>query len=197
MRADVAELTVGDDDPITVLNAASVGIYPAFVAEREKWEKALGKWIAALIAAVRVVSTSDPAEIEIDGREVRVWSLYVGVNRNHRETIAPLQRRRLDDGMLDIRMLSAVSRVRAIGALAFGRRASAVARTLLRLSPALEEFTADSVTVIVHPHERQAAGFAHDGEVWDAPDREPPAGGYVSRIRLIPGGIDVYAPASR
>jgi diacylglycerol kinase family enzyme/membrane-associated phospholipid phosphatase len=197
VRADVAELAVGDDEPITVLNAASVGIYPAFVAEREKWEKALGKWIAALVAAVRVVSTSDPTDIEIDGRNVRVWSLYVGVNRNHTETIAPLQRRRLDDGMLDVRMLSAVSRIRAVGALAFGRRASAVARTVLRLSPALEEFTAESVRVVVHPGGRNDAGFAHDGEVWGQPDREVPAGGFVSHLRLIPGGIEVYAPAAR
>lgn len=198
LQADVAELTVDDDAPITVLNAASVGIYPAFVAEREKWEKPLGKWIAALIAAIRVVSTSDPADVEVDGRPMRVWSLYIGVNRSHRETIAPLQRRRLDDGLLDVRMLAAVSRVRAIGALAFGRRASAVARTLLRLSPSLEEYTTDSVTVAVRARNGSAAGFAHDGEVWElAPDGEEPSTGYVAQVRLIQNGITVYTPFNR
>jgi undecaprenyl-diphosphatase len=196
VRVDVAELAVGDEDPITVLNAASVGIYPAFIAEREKREKVLGKWIAALIAAVRVVSTSDPAELDVDGRAVTVWSLVVGVNRNHDATIAPLQRNRLDDGLLDVRMMSAVSRIRAMGALAFGRRASTIARTILRLSPALEEFTTDAIRVAVRPRPGQAAGFAHDGEVWeDRPGREAPSGGYISSVRVIPAALDVYSPA--
>ena len=47
VRADVAELAFGDDDPITVLNTASVGIYPDFVAVREQLEERWGKWLAA------------------------------------------------------------------------------------------------------------------------------------------------------
>lgn len=194
VRTDVAELSVGDDT-ITVLNAASVGIYPAFVAEREKRDKVLGKWVAALIAAIRVVSTSNPDFLEVNGRRVLVWSLYVGVNRNHAETIAPLQRRRLDDGLLDVRMLAAVSRLRAMGALAFGRRLSAVARTVLHLTPSLEEFTAESVSVTVYPQRGRAAGFAHDGEVLAAPEARHPVP-LAARIRIVPAALDVYSPAA-
>ena len=55
VRADVAELAFGDHDPITVLNTASVGIYPDFVAVREQLEERWGKWLAAVISAMRVL----------------------------------------------------------------------------------------------------------------------------------------------
>jgi diacylglycerol kinase family enzyme/membrane-associated phospholipid phosphatase len=197
LRVDVAELTVGDDDPVTVLNAASVGIYPEFVAEREKWEKLLGKWVAAVVAAIRVLRAAEPLEVTVNDRVARVWSLYVGVNTNHPATIAPLQRWRLDDGLLDVRILHAGSRLRAVGSLAFGRRISAIARKVLRLEPALESFTSDTVTVTVRAKPGQAAGFAHDGEVWeDRPGRSVrplPPEGYTSTLRVVPQGLEVYA----
>lgn len=192
VRADVAVLTVDDGDPITVLNAASIGLYPGFVAEREKHEKSLGKWLSGLIAAVRVLRASDPVDVDVNNRRLRVWSLYVGVNRNYPATIAPLQRRRLDDGVLDVRILTAGSRVSAVGSLAFGRRTSAVARSLLRLDSELEGFTAESVTVVVRPQEGQPPGFAHDGEVEF--ERTAPRSSRTSTLRIVPGALEVFSP---
>lgn len=199
VRADVAELAFGDEDPLTVLNTASVGIYPDFVAEREQRERRLGKWLAAVVAAARVLRRSQPVTIVVDGRRAQVWTLFVGVGGGDEVTLAPLQRQRLDDGRLDIRLLHAGSRARAIASLAFGRRTSAVVRALGLPPRRIERLRAESIDVVVRPREGQPPGFAHDGEVAiEAPAEATAAysgNGYRTRITIAPGALDVYRPA--
>lgn len=200
VRADVAELRFGDAPPITVINTASVGIYPDFVAERQRFQQRLGKWPAAVIAAVRVLRTADPVEVTINGRKMLVWSVFFGVNRNYPATVTPLQRRRLDDGVLDVRIVHAGSRARAVATLSFGHRTSAVLRRLrlLQAASAIETFTVDAVEVVVRPRQGQAPGFAHDGEVpLGAPEGTAPGSTYTSTLRIVPGGLDVYSMVSR
>ena len=76
------KLEVGDEDTITVLNTASVGVYPDFVAVREQFEDRWGKWLAAVISAVRVLRRSEPVTVVVNGRRARVWTLFVGVGVN-------------------------------------------------------------------------------------------------------------------
>ena len=200
VRADVAELSFGDRPPITVLNTASVGVYPDFVAMREELRDRWGKWPAALIAAVRVLRRSAPVEVVVAGRRARVWTLFVGVGANDPGTAAPLQRRSLDGGVLDVRILHAGSRVRAAASLAFGRKVSSVLRGLRLLPKRIESFTTESLDVVVRPRGGQPPGFAHDGEVaLEAPARAQaayPGPGYRTRIRIVPQALDVYRPAS-
>ena len=193
VRVDVAELRLGEDVPTTVLNAASVGIYPAFVAERETLQPRLGKWIAGVVAAVRVLRRSEPVEVEIDGAHRRVWSVFAGVNRTSPSIPAPLQRQRLDDGVLDIRILAARSRAHAVASLSFGRKTSAVLRAvgLIPSTSAVESFTIDSLDVTVWRQRGQPAGFAHDGEVEEIA-ADAPAGPYPSTVTLVPNSLEVY-----
>ena len=194
---DVGELRLGTGEPETVLNAASVGLYPDFVAERERHEKVLGKWVAAVVSAVRVLRRADPVDLVLDGRAIRAWSLFVGIDRNHEVVPAPLRRRRLDDGLLDIRILHARSRAHAVAALSFGRRTSAVLTGLgiLPGESAVESFTAQNIVVAVLPREGQEPGFAHDGEVQrDVSDGGMPRGGFLSTVLVVEGGLRVYAP---
>jgi undecaprenyl-diphosphatase len=197
LLVDVGELRLGTGEPETVLNAASVGIYPDFVAEREERERLLGKWVAGIVAAVRVLRRAEPVDLVLDARPIRVWSMFVGINRNHGSIPAPLQRRRLDDGLLDIRILHAQSRAHAAAALSFGRRSSAILARL-RLLPVAsigESFTAQNVVTAVLPREGQVPGFAHDGEVQcDVGDDGMPEGGYLSTVRIVEGGLRIYAP---
>ena len=200
VRADVAELAFGDEAPITVLNTASVGIYPDFVAERERLETRWGKWLAAVIAATRVLRRSDPVTIVVGRRRARVWTLFVGVGPNDPGTPAPLQRRRLDGGVLDVRMLHAGSRARAAASLAFGRRTSALLRSIRLLPRRIESFTTQSLEVVVHPRHGQPPGFAHDGEVAldataEASARDPRLG-YRTTLRVVPASLEVYRPAA-
>ncbi|GGI44612.1 undecaprenyl-diphosphatase [Agromyces flavus] len=201
VRVDLAELTFGAHEPITVTNVASVGVYPDFVAEREQVQRRVGnKWLAAVVAAARVLRRSDPVTVVVDGRRAEVWTLFVGVGRNERDLPAPLQRRTLDDGLLDVRALHAGSRAGAIASLAFGRRTAAVVRALRLVPERVEAFTTTKLTVDVRPRGGQPPGFAHDGEVaLDEPaaaSAHLSAPGYRTRIRILPGALDVYRPAT-
>lgn len=197
LLVDVGELQLGTGETETVLNAASVGIYPDFVAEREEREGVLGKWVAGIVSAIRVLRRAEPVDLVLDGRPIRAWSLFVGINRNHAIIPAPLQRRRLDDGLLDIRILHARSRAHAVAALSFGRRVSAILTRLHVLPGAstVESFTVQNLVTAVLPREGQAPGFAHDGEVHrDVGDGGMPRGGYLSTVRIVEGGLRIYAP---
>lgn len=201
VRADVAELAFGEADPITVMNAASVGVYPDVIALRERLRPRLGKWLAGLVAAERVLRRSEPVAVVIGGRRAEVWALFVGVGRNDRGIHAPLQRRELDDGVLDVRVLHRGSRTGAIAALAFGHRTAAVLRGLRLVPERVEAFTATDLTVDVRPRNGQLPGFVYDGEVaLDAPaaaSADLSAPGYRTRIRVVPRALDVYRPAAR
>jgi undecaprenyl-diphosphatase len=194
---DVAELRFGDSDPITMINTVSVGIYPDFVAERSRLERRLGRWIAGIIAAARVLSKDDPVEVTVNGRRARVWSLFIGVNRNFPGMVATLKRRHLEDGVLDVRVLHAGTRPRAVASLAFGHRTTSVLRFLHVLPAAseIESFTAETVRVTVRPRHGQPPGFSHDGEVSPAPGTASSAdGGYVTTARIVSDGLRVYSP---
>ncbi|BDI22485.1 bifunctional phosphatase PAP2/diacylglycerol kinase family protein [Herbiconiux sp. L3-i23] len=188
-----ADLEV-DGRSLTVLNTASVGVYPDFVADRKKRKKRLGKWLAGVLAAATVLRSASPVDVEVDGRRIRVWSLFASVGRNEPEQIATMQRRSLDDDVLDVRMLHARgSRLRAITSLAFGRKTSAVLRVLHLLPPRsdVESFTASSVRLGVTSKGRGDVPFAHDGEL------ERPGSDYGAELRVQARALRVYAPPPR
>jgi diacylglycerol kinase family enzyme/membrane-associated phospholipid phosphatase len=189
-RIDVAELDDGSLAATTVLNTASVGIYPSFVAEREKRERRLGKRLAALVAAVKVLTTADTIELTANGRRMRVWSIFVGVNRYYPADAAPQERPRLDDGVLDVRVLSAGAWARTSGivALAFGRRGSSLLQTLRPSADAIETFTTDVVDIVVHARGETELGIAHDGEATIG------TGSFSVTLRSVPAALSIYAP---
>ena len=202
VRADVAELAFGDAEPITVVNAASVGVYPDFVAAREVLQRRLrNKWLAGLVAAEGVLRRARPTAVVVDGKRTQVWTLFVGVGRNDHDTPAPLQRQHLDDGLLEVRVLHAGSHVRAVASLAFGRKSAGLLRRLNLVPERIESFTATELVVDVRPRLGQAPGFAHDGEVaLDGPaaaSAHLSAPGYRTTIRLVPGALDDSRPAVR
>lgn len=198
-RVDVAELALDGHEPITVLNATSLGVYADFVSEREPMEQSLGKPLAALIAATRVLSRAEAIPVSIDGRRARVWSVAVAAGRNDSASMVPLQRRHLDDGALDVRVLHAygrMPRLRGLIALAFGARASSVmdrvpGRGGLRT---IEAFTAGSVRIEADGAISRTIGVSHDGEVTErAP--APHGTGLIVTVALAAGGLDVYSVA--
>jgi undecaprenyl-diphosphatase len=195
-RVDVAELRLpagpdGDAVTRTVLNTSSVGVYPRFVAERERYEGRWGKPLAAVIAAIRVVRESAPIELEVDGRRRTVWSVFIGVDRYYPLTVAPIERRRLDDGVLDVRILDAGRRPKTRGAVALafgGRTDSLVARLpFLQGPPAVDGFTAEELSLRARGED---PGYAHDGE---ASTTTP---GDALLLSILPAALAVYAPVS-
>jgi undecaprenyl-diphosphatase len=106
------------------LNTFSLGLYPDLVERREKREKLLGKWPALAVALVEVLGRADPAEVEVDGVRRRLWLLFGGNGRYHPAGFAPSWRERLDEDVVDVRLVAADrgwARTRLVAAVLTGR----------------------------------------------------------------------------
>jgi diacylglycerol kinase family enzyme len=158
------EITVGSADPagrdLYFLNTFAIGIYPELVKEREKHEKAIGKWPAMALAMTRVLRGAEAVFVEVDGQERRLWTLFAGNGHYHPAGFAPSWRERLDDGCIDIRLIDAdrpFSRLRLVTAVLTGR---------LGRSRVYEQRLVGSLPV----RSRQGGlRIARDGEVSDGP----------------------------
>lgn len=156
IRADLGEL-----DGHLFVNAASLGSYPQMVDTRERLEGRIGKWPATLWSTLRTMRREEPIEVEVDGRERRVWLVYVGNSHHAAAGIAPARRRQLDDGLLDIRMVHAdrpLARTRLFLSMVTGR---------LGRCAVYERHLADEIR-IRSPH--GPLRLATDGESWDGPE---------------------------
>ena len=187
----VLDVSADGEDPITVLNAVSIGTYPAFLDKRETHEP-LGKWVGGLVAATKELREVTPITIARDGRRASAWSVFIGVGRNNPDLVATMQRETPDDGVLDVRIHHARgSRSRAITALAFGPRTVTVLRSL-RLMPRdadLERLVLPSFDVAVRPSAGGPSVFVHDGEL---ENRDP--SGFTLHCVAVPSALRVYAP---
>lgn len=141
------------------LNTASFGSYAELVDAREALEDRVGKWPAMAVAATRVIRQGTPIEVELDGRPLQLWMIFIGNCRYKPDGFAPSRRARLDDGQLDIRVIDAGHpwcRARLVFGLATGR---------LGRSPVYRQWSATSLRV------RSADGtlrLAADGETFDS-----------------------------
>jgi len=188
LHVDVAEVRIGGGSPMTAINTVSLGVYPQLVEERSRAAKRFGKVVGALVGARRVLKSSSPFAAVVDGRNVLLWSVFVGVNDYGTLEQGPLWRGRLDDGALDVRLLHAGRRRRAAFSMALlggrTRRDAAGART-----PTLESFHASEVRIALSDPGRKP-GFARDGEA----SVDQLAG--AVEVSMVPRGLRVYAPLS-
>ena len=172
----VVEIHGGGRAPHTryFLNTASLGGYSDLVRLREKWERKWGKWPAFAAALVVTLRNAQPLRVKLDGKELRLWFLFIGNGPYHPRGMVPAWRPRLDSGLLDIRYLRAdrrFSRTRAIVALMLGA---------LRHTRTYVQREARSLDVeLIGDH----AMLATDGEVHDE------AGRFTFRIAERPVAV--------
>ncbi len=92
---------------LLMLNTASIGLYPNLVRRREMLQPALGKPLAGVVAMFRTFATGTPTTLLVDGVRHKLWIAYIGRGRYYPRDHAPLVRPVLDDGVLDVRMITA------------------------------------------------------------------------------------------
>ena len=108
----------------TVINTASIGAYPHYVATREKLEHKIGKAAAGLYAMIHTLRHAQPVRIRYDGKTVTTFLFFLGNSVYLPSGFAPARRTRMDDGLIDVRFLETgrrYSRLRITTALALGR----------------------------------------------------------------------------
>lgn len=101
----VTRMDVGIFDGRPFLNTASFGGYTEVVDAREQLERRIGKWPALAVALARLLHRMEPLPVEIDGRRRDVWLVFVGNCRYSPDGFGPSWRERLDDGLLDVRLV--------------------------------------------------------------------------------------------
>ncbi|MET9873752.1 phosphatase PAP2 family protein [Actinacidiphila glaucinigra] len=131
IAVDVARVTptgaaagkeAGAAESTVFLNTFSIGVYPDLVRYRERWSRRVGSWPAGVLAALHVLRTSAPIDLEINGRRHSVWMLFAGNGAYRSIGPAPLRRRALSDGQLDVRIVpgSPYARTRLLAAALTG-----------------------------------------------------------------------------
>jgi diacylglycerol kinase family enzyme/membrane-associated phospholipid phosphatase len=160
-----------------MLNTASIGLYPNLVRRREQLQPALGKPLAGVAAMFRTFAAGRPTTMAVNGVRHKLWILYVGRGRYYPRDHAPLLRPVMDDGVLDLRMITAdesFARLRLLWSVLTGTVATS---RITHLS--------ESTTVTV-----DAAGpsmaLAVDGEALSG----------VRRVEfsVLPGALTYYTP---
>lgn len=165
------------NDSHMVVNTASIGAYPAFVQEREKLEKRIGKPLAGMYAMLHTLRHGAPVRISYDNKTLQTSLMFVGNSLYLPTGFAPSRRTRMDDGLIDVRILEIgrrLARTRIVTALALGR----LERSPLYHEMQVPEFTftaVDGPTVV-----------AHDGEIGEEYDKAT----FASKYRALP----VYRP---
>ncbi len=107
-----------------VINTASIGSYPKFVQVREKLERRIGKPLAAVYAMLHMLRRDHPVRIRFDNKTIQTSLFFLGNSVYLPSGFAPSLRSRLDDGLIDVRILETgrkFSGVRILTALALGR----------------------------------------------------------------------------
>lgn len=191
----VAEVSDGEGEPVTVLNAVSVGTYPHVIAEREERMDDMGKWLGGVAATWRALRDASPILVGREGRRARVWSVFVSVGRNAPERVALMQRQTIHDDLLDVRIHHARgSRLRAVASLAFGRKTTAILRAVRLMPPEsdVERLVVPELELSVKVPEGAPSVYVHDGEL-----EEQTPYGYTLRCRIVPDALRVYAPRHR
>ncbi|WP_231648156.1 diacylglycerol/lipid kinase family protein [Saccharothrix sp. NRRL B-16348] len=107
---DLAAVSVDGAGPRWFVNTASLGGYPDMVRLREQLQDKWGKWPAAAIALARVLRTSRPLRVELNGEPQLVWMLFVGNGPYRPKGFAPTMRPALDAGLMDVRYIRADTR---------------------------------------------------------------------------------------
>lgn len=185
--------------PAAVLNTFSLGMYPELVTEREAHEKRWGKGLAGIYAAAKVLRQAEPLALSVNDHTGQRWLLFAGVNRYFPRTLAPVERKWLDDGLLDVReaiVEGRRSRLRTFLEAAGGSTADRIARRtpVVREHLGIKDYTVQDLAVSWPPRApaEDPVIVAHDGET-----TEVPADTHEVRLRVQPSGLRVYAPSTR
>lgn len=147
------------NDERMVINTASIGAYPKYVRTREKLERRMGKPLAALCALYLTLRREAPVRISYDDKTLETELFFLGNSKYFPSGFAPSQRPRLDDGLIDVRILETGRR--------FGRLriSTSVALGRLERSPLYHELQVPEFRFVAVDG---PTTVAYDGEVGEA-----------------------------
>src|SRR3954464_399503 len=99
---DAVQVDVADVNGVPFLNTASIGSYPEMVQRRDRLSGRMGKWAALTVAAAQVLRHGSPVELDINGRRISAWILFIGNGCYVPRGLSPAWRPRLEDGVAGV-----------------------------------------------------------------------------------------------
>jgi undecaprenyl-diphosphatase len=138
-----------------VINTASIGAYPRFVRTREKLEHKISKPLAGAYAMFHTLRRDEPVRIKFDNKTVQTSLFFLGNSTYLPSGFAPARRTRMDDGLIDVRILETgrrFSTLRILASLALGRLERSPLYHELRV-PEFHFTAVDAPTVLAHDGE--------------------------------------------
>src|SRR4051794_35809958 len=170
-------IDLGEIDGRAFINTASFGGYTHMLEIRSELQKRIGRWPAHFAAVLVALFKADPLEVELDGRRRNVWMVFIGNCRHEPPGFAPSWRPDLDDGLLDVRVLSGdhpLARVRLLLSILTGR---------LTRSAAYERHCVEELSV---RSKRDTLTLSRDGDSFEGSGR--------FEVRKRRRELVVYAP---
>ncbi len=168
------------NDENIVVNTASIGAYPQFVRTRERLEHKITKPAATAYSLLHTLRHTEPVRIAYDNKTIKTSLFFLGNSTYLPSGFAPSRRTRMDDGLLDVRILETgrrLTKVRILTSLILGR----LERSKLYHEHQVPEF---SFTALDGP-----TLIAHDGEAGSTHQHAS----FSSRYRALP----VFRPLPR
>ena len=165
-------------DGTPFLNTASIGMYPDFVAERDRRSHRLGKPLASVIALPHVFAAAEPQTLTLNGHTDSVWTVFVGNGHYTPRGLVISARDHMADGLMDVQVIfhrGRFSRTRATVASLLG---------LVEKSGVYGSMHTEALDVEMESDDLRVA---HDGEV------TPPKS--AARIDLADRRLSVYRKA--
>ncbi|MFF2362894.1 phosphatase PAP2 family protein [Streptomyces sp. NPDC058122] len=123
VSVDVGVARSGTGEDTWFLNEFSIGPYPELARLRAELEQRRPAAPTTALALVRVLGAARPVEVNVNGRPRRLWLLLAANGRYVPEGLTPAFRPRLDDDLLDVRLVDAshrLARTRAVVAAVLG-----------------------------------------------------------------------------
>jgi diacylglycerol kinase family enzyme len=104
-RIDIASV-----NGLFFINNSSIGIYPASLHARKRLEDTLGKWPAAIIGSLRALIRYRTYDVTINGKRLNTPFVFVGNNDYKLDTLGPVGRDTLTEGVLSVYVLNSKTR---------------------------------------------------------------------------------------
>jgi diacylglycerol kinase family enzyme len=138
------------------INNSSIGLYPSSLRFRNKFEKYLGKWLAAIIASIRAFVRLRTYNVTIDDETFRTPFVFVGNNQYQLDGVGGATRESLDKGDMSVFIARTSSHWALFKIALFA---------LIGKARVLDEFDERKTKKLVIESRRKRLSVSHDGEV--------------------------------
>jgi diacylglycerol kinase family enzyme len=155
-QANVRTIDVARVNGIVFINNSSIGLYPSSLRMRDRFERYLGKWLAAIVSSIRTLIRFRTYNVTIGNETFHTPFVFVGNNVYSLEGIGGVTRTALDKGILSVFIARTSSRLVLFKIVLFA---------LIGKMHLLDEFDERKTTKLSIETKRRRLNISRDGEV--------------------------------